>query len=234
MTLAFHLLIDDNALSDITVVLSDGINKLKLSLHKNILYCSCEYFKRMFTNFKEKTADTIELIVPHAHVTHDIIMGFYQKKTNIGNLPEWQHILTSYLCLDYFGLPLDIEQLDRFWFREIPPEYATLVFQVCEILHYHETIVRKMINYDIIKHLPKEDATQLLDCASIMTTDIIYLQANMLYKTNIKTVFTLCSVRKHECWFAHATFFMGVARVFGWFSGTIEKLPIIPAWRKHP
>ena len=188
MALALHLLIEDNVFSDITVVLSDGTNKLELGLHKNILYCSCQYFRRMLTNFKEKAADTIELIVPHAYVTHDIIMGFYQKKTNRGNLPEWQHILTSYLCLDYFGLPLDIELLDRIWFRQIPPEYSTLVFQVCEILHYHETIVRKMINYDIIKHLPEENATQLVSCASIMAMYIIYLQANILYKTNIKKV----------------------------------------------
>ena len=49
-------------------------------------------------------------------------------------------------------------------------------------------------------------------------------------------VFTSCSVRKYEHCYDDDTLFIGVARVRGWFSGTIcaTAINIVPDWRKHP
>ena len=114
----FHT-INQNLFTDLLLTLDDGTKQITMHLHKIILYSSCLYFEKLLTTLKEKNERHITIKVPNAFVSYDIIMSFYCQKTNIGNLPSWQHVLESIKCFDFFGLPFDSTLLSNL---DIPPK----------------------------------------------------------------------------------------------------------------
>ena len=151
-------------LTDLTLTLFDGINKISINVHKNILYSSCIYFEKLLTNCKEKNSNNITINVPNTHLSYDIIMSFYHQKTNIANLPPWKHLLESCKCYDFFGLEMDPKLLFDF---EIPADGFELLLEVIELIGYDEDMI-KLINknipdeYDLSK-FPKELLINMLE-----------------------------------------------------------------------
>ena len=139
--------VNDELFIDITLTLIDRNNEITMDLHKIILYSSCIYFEKLLTSCKEKHLNEITIEVPNAFVCYDIIMSFYGQKTNIGNLPGWQHLLESVRCSDFLGLKSDIllENL------EIPNNGFGLLLDVVDIIGY---------DFDntniVVKNLPKD------------------------------------------------------------------------------
>ena len=147
----FHKLyqaVNDELFTDITLTLIDSTNKITMDLHKIILYSSCIYFEKLLTNFKEKHLNEITIQVPNAFVCYDIIMSFYGQKTNIGNLPNWQHLLEFVRCYDFLGLESDTNLLKDL---EIPSEGFELLLDVVELIGYDN-----YSNKLVIKNLPKD------------------------------------------------------------------------------
>ena len=142
-----HHAINDHLFIDLLLTLDDGTNQITLNLHKIILYSSCLYFEKLLTMLKEKTENYITIKVPNAFVSYDIIMSFYCQKTNIGNLPTWQHILESVKCHDFFGLPFDSNLLSNL---DVPNEGFELLLSIIELVDCDENVIKT-----IIKNLPK-------------------------------------------------------------------------------
>jgi BTB/POZ domain len=96
----------ENLFTDLSLTLIDSTNQLTMNVHKIILYLSCPYFEKLLTNCREKDATHITIEVENVHIAHDIIMAFYNQKTNLANLPNWKHLLAEFKCRDFFGFQL--------------------------------------------------------------------------------------------------------------------------------
>jgi WD40 repeat protein len=142
--------------TDLELTLIDEFNEITINVHKYILYSSCIYFEKLLTNFKEANSNLITIEVPNAYVSYDIIMGFYQQKTNLANYPpfcgqdypKWRHLLESIKCLDFFGLKLDQEKITDI---EVPAEGFELLLEVIEIIGYNDFTIKTLI-----KNFPQE------------------------------------------------------------------------------
>jgi hypothetical protein len=96
--------------------LTDGHKNIIMNVHKIILYCSCSYFEKLLTNFKEEKSNNITVNVSNVYVAYDMIMSFYNKKTNLGKLSKIEHLLETLKCHDFFGksfFPKGKEDLDN-------------------------------------------------------------------------------------------------------------------------
>ena len=143
-----YQLAKENIFTDLSLILTDDSNKININVHKNILYSSCVYFEKLLTNMKEKDANNIIIHVPNAYIAHDIILSFYNQKTNIANYPVWKYILESVKCYDFFGIEYDSNLIHDL---KIPEEGFELLLDVIEIVGYNEKTI-KLLN----KNLPKE------------------------------------------------------------------------------
>ena len=140
---------NNEILNDITLTLTDKKTELVVKLHKIILYSSSIYFKKLLTNFKEKDLNEITIIVPNVYVTYDIIMTFYGQKTNIGNLPEWKHLLETIKCKDYLGLKNDYNIIKNI---EIPEYGFELLLEIGGLTNYDNNDLLRTI----IRNIPKD------------------------------------------------------------------------------
>ena len=149
---------------DLTLTLIDATNEITIDVHKVILSSGCIYFEKLLTNCKEKNSNNITINVPNTYVSYDIIMSFYNQKTNVGDLPAWEHLLESYKCYDFFGLDFGPELLFNL---EVPAEGFELLLEVVELVGYNENM-RKLINKNIpddydLSNLSKELLINMLE-----------------------------------------------------------------------
>ena len=107
--------------------LEDDDKMIKLSVNKNDLCTKIPYFNTMLTNFKEKTSNKINITVPNVCVAYDVIMLLLGTKTNIGQIPEWEHTLKFIECYEYFGLEFDFSCLHNL---KIPSEDLAQGFEL--------------------------------------------------------------------------------------------------------
>jgi len=137
----------NNVLTDINIVLADDEREISMQLHKIILYSSCIYFKKLLTNFKEENSNNITVNVSNAYVAYDMIMLFYGQKTNIGELPEWKHILESVRCYDFFGLKIgkfNPDDLKILRDAMIPDDEFELLLHAVEIIGYNTDTINEL------------------------------------------------------------------------------------------
>jgi hypothetical protein len=135
----------NGVLCDLLLTLTDKKNnKIKMNVHKIVLYSSCTYFEKELVNFKEKNLDCIEIEVPNAFVSYDIIMSFYGQKTNHENYPKWYHILQSYMCFDFFCM----EFKEQLYDLVIPEEGFELLLDVIDMIGYNKKTIR-LLNKNI-------------------------------------------------------------------------------------
>ena len=111
-------------MNNIELILKDDHYNVEMYVDKKKL-CTIPYFNSMLTKFKKADHSNIEIIVRNAFVSHDTIMYQFNKETNIGNLPQWKHILESIECYEYFGLEFNYSLL---YDLQIPEkEFASLI-----------------------------------------------------------------------------------------------------------
>jgi WD40 repeat protein len=151
----YHL-VEGNIFTDLTLVLTDGTNKLTDKFHKNILYASSPYFEKILS--ADDSMTHITAIVPNIYVSYDIIMSFYKKKSNIKNLPEWHHVLELFRCNDFFGIKND--DLSILLNKNVPPEGFELLLDVVKVYGYNKLIAEIIVNslpasYDVTKFPPE-------------------------------------------------------------------------------
>lgn len=140
--LLFNQMAQTHRVNEVTLVLTDDINKVVAKFDKIVLIQNSAYFHSLLTNFRESTATQIVVIVPNAYITYDILMKFCHRNTNRGGLPQWRHALESIKCYDFFCLPYD----DSIIFTHpIPPEGFDLLLEVVNIIGYDNRII-KLIN----------------------------------------------------------------------------------------
>lgn len=140
----------------ITLILLDNQDKIIISdLDKSILKTSCEYFDRLFTNFKEEFEKEIIINVPNksALVMCDIIMSFYGQTIDIGKLAHLDYSTAFIKCHDFFGLVLDKKYLD---YLVINDENFDELLNILRLNNYDLPIAKYVIdnmpdNYDITK-----------------------------------------------------------------------------------
>ncbi len=145
--------------TDLQLVLKDGVDELKMDLHKNILSASCEYFEKMFGDCWEKNGNVINMTITNVFVIHDIITSFYNQKTKSGDLPEWKYCLELVRCSDFLGLKYDISE---FCNLKIPPEGFELLLDVASQIITNQISDTDDIIRAIYYNLPQDyDLSQL-------------------------------------------------------------------------
>nr|WBF70222.1 putative BTB/POZ domain-containing protein [Megavirus caiporensis] len=138
---------DSEILSDVKIILVDDKNQLSLNLHRIILSARCQFFEKMFTNFKESQQFDVIVNVIDVDITKDIIKFIYGFETN--QLDNWQYRLKYYICCDYFGikcqLPNDIK---------VPSDRFDDLLNLIDIIGYNDETIKILANnlpldYDI-------------------------------------------------------------------------------------
>ena len=76
-----YMTIKNRLFTDLNLTIVDDHQKsISISLHKNILYSSAPYFRKLLTSpFKENNSNDIVIKVPYAGVVYDLIMNLFNK-----------------------------------------------------------------------------------------------------------------------------------------------------------
>src|SRR5436190_512337 len=122
----------NNDFIDLKLILQNANKQIILNLHKIILYSCSIYFEKLLTSCKEKLLNEITIQVPNVNICYDIIMSFYGQKTNIANYPEWEYILRSYECYEFFGLNFDHDSINIV----VPAEGFDLLLDSIDLIGY--------------------------------------------------------------------------------------------------
>lgn len=140
---------NNSILTDLELVLDDDKMQISINVHKIILFSGCKYFINMFTNFKEKSMGKIEVKVPNASVSHEIIMSFYGFNINI-KPNDWENILWTIICKNFFMMPNELE-IDNLLNMDIPIEGMDLLLYLEKNIKYNQKILA-MITFTIYKN----------------------------------------------------------------------------------
>lgn len=100
-----YVAFQNNILTDLKLVLEDHNQKIRLDIHKIVLYTVSPFFRTLLTQFRDKNAAKIKITVPYADVTYDIIMTGYGQKNNLGS---FEYLLKKIFVLDYLQRPTNI------------------------------------------------------------------------------------------------------------------------------
>lgn len=85
-------------MEQINLVIIDGTNKLQIVVNKSVLSVKCDYFKNLFTKFKESTMSEITIEVPDAIITMVIVMEL------LGNIIKINVNKSVIDCYDFLSL----------------------------------------------------------------------------------------------------------------------------------
>lgn len=129
-----------NLLPDLELILLDQYtgDEVVCPCSRQVVHTISSYFMILLTAYKEKHMSKINIVVPNAHVSYDIIMQFHGVKTNIGNLEIWHHTIGHIECSNFFGLPFDTRVLSKL---DIPPRGLHLLWNLTEILDSDDNVI---------------------------------------------------------------------------------------------
>lgn len=183
---------------DLKLTLNDDSNKITIELHKIILCVRCIYFKKLLTNCKEKMLNEITIWVPNVYVAHDIIMSFYNHETNIGNFPNWKHILESAKCYDYFGLGFD---KSLFTNLKVPKEGFELLLEVIATIDNDDKLiwlVKKNLPTDCVLSDELKNKIQKYNKYAQNVLGISEQQLDLIFRKPDRTMEWLRSLRENN------------------------------------
>lgn len=139
MTQDFCQLFDSEILSDVKIIFVDDKNQLSLNLHRVILFARCQFFEKMFLNFKETTQFDVIVNVIDAEVAIDIIKFIYGFELNQPD--NWQYKLKYYICCDYFGLKYQLPTNIK-----IPSDCFDDLLNLVDIIGYNNDTIQILAN----------------------------------------------------------------------------------------
>jgi WD40 repeat protein len=175
------LYFDGNDMKIISLTIFDDNDcRYQSNICKNTLLSLCCYFKSLLTKFNESSTNSIIIYAPFAAVAFDMILNLlFHKKTNIENLPKWEHQLKILVCADYFGLDCELFDFDIM----VPEEGFDFLLSLPIYTPGYDKIFFRMIAQNIpkdypLKILPKYIVKGIID----MNPDVI----SHNYKNNIE------------------------------------------------
>ena len=138
--------------TDFELTIADAEKEIKLNLHKLVLYYTCPYFKKIFSDDPEKSSAAIK--VSHASIMNDVIMSLYGGDKKSISHPKWLYILETIKCRHYLGLDINVCNL---YDLEVPAKNFNLLLEVVNLFGYEDyKLVRTVMknlpnNYDTNK-----------------------------------------------------------------------------------
>ncbi|AKI79887.1 putative BTB/POZ domain and WD-repeat protein [Acanthamoeba polyphaga mimivirus] len=141
------VLFEENLFSDLRLIIEDSNESIILNVHRNILYLSCDFFKKLLTGpFSETKDKSIKITVHNAKITSCVIKKFYDIEEKLLEYPDWMYYLETYRCYDYFGIEIPIDELLDL---VVPSEGFELLLQTVDLLDYCDEL-----GHFIIRNLP--------------------------------------------------------------------------------
>ncbi|AEQ60333.1 WD40 superfamily protein [Acanthamoeba polyphaga mimivirus] len=157
------VLFEENLFSDLQLIVEDSNESIVLNVHRNILYFSCDFFKKLLIGpFSETNDKSIKITVHNAKITSCVIKNFYGIDDKLPEYPDWMYYLETYRCYDYFGMKIPVDKLLEL---TVPSEGFELLLQIVDLLDYCDElghlIIRNLpLDYDI-NDLSKDFVTDL-------------------------------------------------------------------------
>lgn len=141
------ILFEENLFSDLQLIIEDSNESIVLNVHRNILYFSCDFFKKLLVGpFSETNNKSIKITVHNSKITSCVIKNFYGIDEKFHEYPDWMYNLETYRCYDYFGIKIPVDKLLEL---TVPSEGFELLLQIIDLLDYCDKL-----GHLIIRNLP--------------------------------------------------------------------------------
>lgn len=173
--------------TDVELVLKDDHEIITLSCHRVILCASIPYFDKLFSQqnaFKESNQNIVEIIVPNAVITKNIILQIYGQNHH---LHAWPYQLELLQCSNFLNCKFDY---DFFRQLQVPKEYYNQLLDLIDSIGYTSDNIKLLVcnlplDYDI-SGFPKD----LLE-SMLIETQTYYLYSvdenGLIIKWNLET-----------------------------------------------
>ena len=142
--------------TDFNLILVDPEKEINLNLHKLVLYYTCPYFEKMFSDDPCRSAEIIN--TSNASIMNDVILSLYGIGKKSTPHPKWLYKLETIKCRHYLGLEINVCDL---YGIEVSPEKFNLLLEVANLFGYDDyklvrTIMKNLPGEYDIYQLPKE------------------------------------------------------------------------------
>lgn len=141
----------DKKFTDVCLIFINATNPtdtIKINVHKAVLGLSSDYFLNLFTFSNNKTKTEFEIIVDDVKIACEIILSFYGQIINSTNYTEWEYLLKTFKCRDYFALKNDIKLL----YNLVIPQHGFELF--LEVVDQFDYMNDLQLFYTIRKNIP--------------------------------------------------------------------------------
>lgn len=166
-------LYDRKLFTDLTITLFDEIDTLKIDVHKIIISASFLYFENILTSTNE---NEIEINVPNAQISRDLILSCYDRLTIPENMSKTIWMIEYIRCCNYFMIPHDIQLPINL---NVPYESFDKLLELAKILQYNGKIIRIINNNLPIKHDIRKLSVELIDAMVSVDTGYKFLEIFM-------------------------------------------------------
>jgi len=124
----------------LTIVDYHGHNAIEMCVNKSILFAYCPKFEKMYYEIKGKNEIGLTIKVGYPAIAHDLIMSFYNWRTNSGKFPRWFHQLETIILSKRWGLKIDHLCIDK-----VPKNNYQLLTRAIPILGLCKPLVSALI-----------------------------------------------------------------------------------------
>ncbi|BCS83569.1 WD40 domain protein [Cotonvirus japonicus] len=127
----------------LSIVLVDNVQEIKISVKHDILAQSCTYFTNLLTKFQEQNSTIIKLTVPYAKIAADIIEQLSNSDSIINDSLDVEYQLKFYKTCVFFGIEIDHEFLQNI---KVPHQHFDLLLDIIDIIGYDEHTIKIVID----------------------------------------------------------------------------------------
>ncbi|BCS83571.1 BTB/POZ domain and WD-repeat protein [Cotonvirus japonicus] len=135
----------------LSIVLIDDIQEIKINVDRDILAQSCTYFNNLLTKFQEQNSTIVKLTIPYANIARDVIEQLCNSNSIINDSTDIEYQLKFYKTCVFFGIEIDHKFLENI---KVPCQCFDLLLDVIDIIGYDEHTIKIIVNnlpldYDI-------------------------------------------------------------------------------------
>lgn len=121
----------------ITIILYDGNTKKELIVNPRQLY-HIDYFRILFTNFKEKEDNEIQIIVPDTNISYDLIISEINGIIDLKD-KDMHYLRKWYICQNFFLLKHDLSILENI---KMDPKSFEILVDIFGLIGYDDSSVK--------------------------------------------------------------------------------------------